>query len=579
MTAAEQLITENLHIWTSAVQMKSASGRGKSNKLELYGIKKLRELILELAVRGLLVPQDSKDESADTCLARARAALLSKGKGERRSAWKKSAEVTDEEQRFSLPTGWVWARVNDTGFYVNGLAFKTADWGDRGKPIIRIQNLTDASKPMNFVQGEFPEEVTVRGGDLLVSWSATLDAYIWDRDEAVLNQHIFKVGPCEELIMPRFLYWLLKVSILEMKQSEHAHGLVMTHINRGPFLAHVVAIPPIAEQSRIVAKVDELMALCDQLEQQQEASITAHQTLVQTLLEALTTASERDDLNAAWARIAEHFDTLFTTEWSIDQLKQCILQLAVMGKLVPQDPNDEPASELLKKIAAEKALLVKDGKIKKQRALPAIEENEKPFQLPEGWEWIRLGDYSYVFSGNSFKSEDFTDQGGVRVIKITNAGVGEFIETDDFLPTSFLKEYAGYRVSEGDLILALTRPYISTGLKISPCPSSYDNSLLNQRVASIRAFMDTHFLYQYMQSVYVLGVYRERFGSSGLQPNLKMGDVTNLVIPVPSEKEQKRIVAKVDELMDICDNLKSQINSAQTTQLQLADAIAKEALH
>ncbi len=152
----------------------------------------------------------------------------------------------------------------------------------------------------------------------------------------------------------------------------------------------VVAIPPLSEQHRIVAKVDELMALCDQLEQQTEASLGAQQTLVENLLSALTSAADHAQFASAWQRIAGHFDTLFTTEESIAQLKQAILQLAVMGKLVPQDPNDEPASELLKKIAAEKAKLVKEGKIKQGKLLPPITDEQVPFQLPTGWSVARL---------------------------------------------------------------------------------------------------------------------------------------------------------------------------------------------
>ena len=106
----------------------------------------------------------------------------------------------------------------------------------------------------------------------------------------------------------------------------------------------------------------------------------------------------------------------------------------------------------------------------------------------------------------------------------------------------------------------------------------YNNALLNQRVAAIRAFLDTSFIYQYMQSAYVLGVYQERFGNSGLQPNLKMGDVTDLVIPIPPENEQHSIVVKVTELMALCDTLKRRINNAQITQLHLADAMAEQAL-
>jgi type I restriction enzyme S subunit len=112
--------------------------------------------------------------------------------------------------------------------------------------------------------------------------------------------------------------------------------------------------------------------------------------LVNTLLSTLTDARDANELSDNWTRLADHFDTLFTTEWSIDQLKQTILQLAVMGKLVPQDPNDEPASELLKKINAEKVKLVKEGKIKKQKALPPILDENKPHELSDSWAWCRL---------------------------------------------------------------------------------------------------------------------------------------------------------------------------------------------
>ena len=134
------------------------------------------------------------------------------------------------------------------------------------------------------------------------------------------------------------------------------------------FSFYPLPIPPFAEQHRIVAKVDELMALCDQLEQCSESQLAAHQTLVETLLATLTDSCDADELAQNWARLSTHFDTLFTTEASIDALKQTILQLAVMGKLVPQDPSDEPASALLERIAAEKALLVKEKKIKRETA-------------------------------------------------------------------------------------------------------------------------------------------------------------------------------------------------------------------
>ena len=176
-------------------------------------------------------------------------------------------------------------------------------------------------------------------------------------------------------------------------------GGAQPNISREKIIATVVAVPSETEQHRIVTKVNELMAICDQLEQQQTDSITGHQTLVETLLATLTNSTTAEETTANWARIAEHFDTLFTTEYSIDQLKQTVLQLAVMGRLVPQNPADEPASVLLARIADEKTRLVAEKKIKKQKPLPPIGDNEKPFVLPVGWEWCRVGDLTVVGTG------------------------------------------------------------------------------------------------------------------------------------------------------------------------------------
>jgi type I restriction enzyme S subunit len=357
-------------------------------------------------------------------------------------------------------------------------------------------------------------------------------------------------------------------------------GIAYPAINDGQFFSGLLPLPPLAEQHRIVVKVDELMALCDQLENQHNNAAEAHEKLVAHLLGTLTQSQNAEDFNANWQRIAEHFDTLFTTETSIDELKQTLLQLAVMGKLVPQDPNDEPASELLKRIQAEKAELIAEGKIKKEKPLASITEEEKPFDLPVGWEWVHLFKIADVISGNAFKSEDFNNESGTRVIKITNTGVNELIETSDFLPESFRTKYENYIVNEGDLLLALTRPYISNGLKISKCPSSYNKSLLNQRVAAIKINNHTNeeYVYQTLKSPYVLKTYQHRFGGSGLQPNLKISDVTELLIPLSPLAEQHRIVSKVDELMAICDQLKTRINEANELQRKIADVVVENTI-
>ena len=142
----------------------------------------------------------------------------------------------------SLPQGWALGTVGDTGQYINGLAFKESDWGDEGLPIIRIQNLTNPTKPFNRTTRQVEPSFVVKRGDILVSWSATLDAFQWNSDDAILNQHIFKVVPDQEIVHRSFLYYLLRHAISTMNTSADVHGSTMKHINRGPFLLSLIHI-------------------------------------------------------------------------------------------------------------------------------------------------------------------------------------------------------------------------------------------------------------------------------------------------------------------------------------------------
>ncbi|MFN9669784.1 MAG: restriction endonuclease subunit S [Pseudanabaena sp.] len=157
-----------------------------------------------------------------------------------------------------LPMGWDKVLLGDLAEYLNVSAFKPTDWVNEGMPIIRIQNLTDPTKPMNLTTRIVPENLLVKDGDILVSWSATLDAFIWDRGDAWLNQHIFRVLPHEKIVEKYFLFFLLKREIANLIGTEHLHGSTMKHINRGPFLSHEVALPPLNEQRRIVDKLDRI---------------------------------------------------------------------------------------------------------------------------------------------------------------------------------------------------------------------------------------------------------------------------------------------------------------------------------
>ncbi|HTV91325.1 MAG TPA: restriction endonuclease subunit S [Verrucomicrobiae bacterium] len=163
-----------------------------------------------------------------------------------------------QSERKGIDERGCWRRVSlgDLAEYVNGAAFKPSERSPTGTPIIRIQNLTDNTKPLNRTRRRVDPRLLVQTGDLLFSWSATLGAFVWDREPAWLNQHIFKVIPREDLVERAFLYHLLRAATLSLANSEHLHGSTMRHINRGPFLAHAVMLPPKAVQREIVAELE-----------------------------------------------------------------------------------------------------------------------------------------------------------------------------------------------------------------------------------------------------------------------------------------------------------------------------------
>ena len=319
------------------------------------GIQKLRGLILELAVCGKLVPQDPNDEPASELLkriAKERERLEAEGTCKKSKATALSAE---DVPPFELPSGWALSQLSDLSLVLNGRAYSKDELLSEGVPVLRVGNLF-TSNHWYYSNLQLEDEKYCDQGDLLYSWSASFGPFIWQGPKVIYHYHIWKLRLFDESSLSKeFFYKFLLEKTAEIKAA--GHGVSMIHMTKEKMEKILVPVPPLAEQHRIVAKVDELMALCDRLEAEQADAESAHARLVETLLGTLTQSTEAADLAANWQRLAEHFDTLFTTESALDALKQTILQLAVMGKLVPQDPNDEPASELLKRIANERARL------------------------------------------------------------------------------------------------------------------------------------------------------------------------------------------------------------------------------
>ncbi len=383
--------------------------------------------------------------------------------------------------------------------------------------------------------------------------------------------------------LEHFIMLVLNSTLTKRTISKYNNGTAQPNLSGADLAKFPVPVPPLAEQKRIVAKVDELMLLCDQLEQQTEASIEAHATLVEVLLATLTDSSDADELAQNWARISEHFDSLFTTEQSIEALKQTVLQLAVMGKLVPQDPNDEPASVLLEKIAKEKERLIEEKKIKKEKPLPPISDGEKFFELPKGWEWCQIDSLSLSSEAGWSPKCDPTPKEGDNwgVLKVSAVTWGKYQPDENKALPNYLEPKPQYEVKANDFLISRANTADLVARSVVVPKNTPEKLMMSDKIIRFSFTKDvfSYYINLVNNSSYSREYYAEvAGGTSSSMKNVSRSQVRALKIALPPLAEQHRIVAKVDELMAICDQLKAKLQQSQETQVQLTDALVDKAL-
>ncbi len=573
MTNIANLLTEHMAIWTAAdTEKKSGRGRASGNAGSVYGVKKLRELILELAVRGKLVPQDQNDEPASESLKRIqaeKAKLIAEGKLKKE---KPLAPISEDEKPFELPLGWEWVRNCELFQLRKGRIPKSLNEDGLGLPYLDIDALD-----RNTVR-RYSEELTCpqcTDKDILVVCDGSRSGLILDGKNGIIGSTLSIVDT--PIFIQNYIKLIFKQGFEIFNTS--MKGAAIPHLDTQKLLQNPTALPPLAEQHRIVAKVDELMALCDQLEQQHSNAQEAHETLVSQLLATLTQSQNAAEFNANWQRIYAHFDVLFTTEASIDALKQTLLQLAVMGKLVPQDPNDEPASELLKRIQAEKAKLIAEGKLKKEKPLAPIGEDEKPFELPLGWEWVRLGSITSIRGGKRVSNGYvfLTQPTPYIYIRVSDMKNGSIDDSDlRYIDYEMRMKIKNYIITKDDIYMTIV------GATIGKCglvPDKFDQMNLTENAARLTPIVDINkiYLFECLDSSISQIQFIDSTKQVGVQ-KMALNKLASTLIPLPPIIEQHRIVAKVDALMALCDQLKTRIQQANQQQQAIADALVAQAV-
>ncbi len=530
------------------------------------GVKKLRQLILQLAVQGRLVPQNPDDEPASVLLEKIREEkkqLVKEGKIKKQNPL---PEIMPEEIPFELPQGWEWVRLGNVTTYGLSEKIEPKLIGDN----VWVLELEDVEKITSRLlkkqkscerKPKSTKTVFSRGDVLYGKLRPYLDKVIIADEPGVCTTEMIPLNGFG-FIDDHYIRWFLKTSDFITYANNSTHGMNLPRLSTEKARLALLPLPPLPEQHRIVAKVVQLMALCDELEAKQEKQKTTHARLNKSSLHTLTESRTKDELTSNWTRIKNNFNLLFTTPESIQELRSSILQLAVQGRLVPKSPDDEPASELLQQIKAEKDELVKEGKIKKQEPLPEIRPEEVPFELPDGWEWCRVQDLAQLITSGSRDWAQYYSNKGAVFFTMGNLSRNSYrLNMGNIRHVSPPENSEGSRtkLEENDLLISITGDVGNLGL----IPRGFGEAYINQHICLLR-FMPicrNRYFPEFMRSPLA----KFQFGAPqrGVKNSFRLGDVGEMIIPTPPLPEQHRIVAKVDQLMALCDELESSLTKSQ----------------
>jgi len=555
------------------------------------GVARLRELILSLAVQGKLVPQDPNDEPASVLLERIRAEkarLIAEGQIKND---KPLPEITDDEQPFNLPIGWQWARCGNylidlcTGPF--GSVIHKEDYIFGGVPLVNpshMANGTISHDPSVSVSLEAACRLSayrLSAGDIVLARRGEVGRYALvstEQDGWLCGTGSF-FAKFHSLCSREFMGLVFRESAFRAHLQGKSVGSTMTNLNQRILLESLIAIPPSSEQVRIAARVEELMALCDALEEKGRLEAAQHERLVSNLFDTLASSESAHALAENWQRIAAHFDLLLDRPEAVDALEQTILQLAVRGLLVPQDTADEPASVLLQKIRSDKDRLIAEGKIKRDKAFPSIGNDKVPFELPGTWEWARFGDL--IESSEAGWSPSCTESPrrgeGWGVLKISAVSWGEFRSFDNKELPIGLEPRPEYEVRPGDFLLsrANTEELVARSV-IARNPEP--RLMLSDKLIRlhISALADCDYMNLCNNSRLARSYYVENAsGTSSSMKNVSREVILALPVPLPPIAEQSRIVARVTELRGLCAELRKRLAAARQTQSHLAKALVE----
>ncbi len=518
-------------------------------------VAKMRELVLELAVQGRLVPQHAKEGTAHALLERVASTAKSRGRD--------AGESEDTDAPFPIPESWAWVRLPRVLKKLTDGTHHSPPNGQSGAFMyVTAKNIkTDGVllDGITYVSKEVHDEIYSRcdpsfGDVLYIKDGATTGIATINqvKEPFSMLSSVALLKP-SEAIFNRYLLWAMRSPFFYAETRGAMKGAAITRVTLSVMAASLLPLPPLAEQKRIVAKVDELMALCDRMAMQQQERETRHAALARASLARFSDAPAPANLEFLFHKSYE----VITTD-----LRKTILTLAVQGKLVPQDPDDEPASELVERLSRE---LSPEDRRRQAAPVSPLPADSLQYELPDNWTWAQFRDVAIIAS-NLVNPNGFLD---LTHLAPDNIEKGNGV----LLPCATVREdkviSSNHQFYPGQIVYSKIRPNLAKVVVVD------FEGLCSADMYPIDALIDAFFLQRYMLSESFL-VQAVKTDTRVAMPKINQMELNAIAVPVPPLAEQRRIVAKVDQLMALVDQLETQLAASRATAANLLSALVAE---
>ncbi|MBT8536952.1 hypothetical protein G6715_04050 [Polynucleobacter paneuropaeus] len=580
MELVEKLLIDEIDLWSSADSIKS-SGRGRVSaaSINCYGVEKLRELIFQLAIRGRLLDQCATDIPASHLLKEAEtyaSGLASRAVNRKKKTYQ---SVSAEEISFSTPEGWEWVRLGQLG-----------EWGAGATPLRGTASFYGGDIPW-FKSGELSQdfirvsEETVtelalekcslrmnRPGDVLLAmYGATIGKASILEVSGTTNQAVCACTPYPG-ISNRYLLLLLKA--MRANFIGQGAGGAQPNISREKIIVTPVAIPPAEEQERISLKVNELMALCKKLEGSIGDAMVSHQALVNGYICQLLNSDSAEKFQENWNSMLGKFDEIFISVDAIERLKNTAIDLGLRGKFSVAESTEEAIADLLNLCSKNSV----DSRQKKVGRKGPESKAADLYEIPKDWSWVQLSQLATFENGDRSKNYPSRDQFVEDGIAFINAG-HLFDGKIDYSSMNFINQAAydnlrSGKVKEGDILFCLRGSLGKFAVVERGQTGAIASSLIIVRplISDLCEYLSVYFSSSLARAQIL------KFDNGTAQPNLAGSDLALFKIPLPPLGEQQYIVAKLKELLSLCDQLKINIVSSKELQREIADTFVRQAL-